>query len=120
MLRFLKNKLLLCCWFLLVFLNHEKVIADNWLFNWISWNIKEWDIHLADVPVIIGNAIWFGMWIAWTIAIIFVIIWAYKTLFGSLSWDKSKWKETMIMAVGWFVLAALAWLIMKFIFTNFN
>jgi len=95
----------------------------NW---WILWNFKwdgaktekalrTWDINLEDIPIIIRNAIDFFITIAWTIAIIFVIIWAYKILFWSLEQDKTKWKDTIIMAIGWFALASLAWFIVKLI-----
>ena len=102
------------------YLNFKTAIADNWVFNWVSWDVKSWDIHLADVPIVIWNLIQFSMWIAMTVSIIFIIIWAYKMLFWSLEWENSKWKETVFMAIWWFALAALAWLIMKFVFTNLN
>ena len=98
---------------------------------WILWDfrndptdtekaIRTWDIHLDDIPNMITSAINFFMWIAWTIAIIFVIIWAYKILFGSLEQDKTKWKDTIIMALGWFAIAALAWFIIKLIVENLS
>jgi type IV secretory pathway VirB2 component (pilin) len=60
------------------------------------------------------------MEIAGTIAIIFIIIWAYKILFGSLEQDKTKWKDTIIMALSWFAIASLAWFIIKLIIDNFS
>lgn len=85
-----------------------------------AWNVREWDIHADDIPIIIWNAIKFFMWIAWTIAIIFVIIGAYKILFGSVSWDTTKGKEQIFAALIWFALAALSWVIMSFILENFT
>lgn len=96
--------------------------ADSWVF----WNvlteeqIRKWDIHVKDVPNIIVWAIQYLLWIAWTISVIFIIIWAYKVLFWSISWETSKWKETILAAVFWFMLSILAWVVVKFIFDNFG
>ena len=104
---------------------------DEWNW-WILWNFKEWDakkteealrtwdIHLKDIPVMIRNMIDFFITIAWTVAIIFIIIWAYKILFWSLEQDKTKWKDTIIMAIWWFALASLAWFIIKLIIDNLS
>jgi len=95
------------------------------LGNFKDWNadetekaLKTWDIHMEDIPVMIRNAIDFFITIAWTVAIIFIIVWAYKILFWSLEQDKTKWKDTIIMAIGWFALASLAWFIIKLIIDN--
>jgi hypothetical protein len=80
--------------------------------------LRNWDIHVADIPNIIKWSIDFFITIAWTIAIIFIIIWAYKILLGSLEQDKTKWKDTIIMAIGWFALASLAWFIVKLLIDN--
>lgn len=82
--------------------------------------LRNWDINMADIPVIIKWAIDFLMAIAWTIAIIFIIIWAYKILLGSLEQDKTKWKDTIIMAIWWFTLASLSWFIINLIIDNFG
>jgi hypothetical protein len=101
---------------------------DKWYW-WILWNFKgddtekalrTWDIHLWDIPIMIRNAIDFFITIAWTVAIIFIIIWAYKILFWSLEQDKTKWKDTIIMAIWWFALASLAWFIIKLIIDNLS
>ncbi len=103
------------------------VLADGgilWDFKWeekeTSKALREWDIHMEDIPVILKWAINFFMWLAWTIAIIFIIIWAYQILFGSLEQDKTKWKNTIIMALWWFAIASLAWLIIKFLLENLS
>ena len=80
--------------------------------------IRSWNIHTDDIPKIIKWAIDFFMSLAWTIAVIFVIIWAYKILFGSLEQDKTKWKDTIFMALWGFALAALSWFIIKLIIDN--
>lgn len=82
--------------------------------------IREGNIHVDDIPDIISSAINFFMGIAWTIAVIFVIIGAYKILLGSLQQDKTKWKDTIIMALWGFALAALAGVIVKVIVANFT
>lgn len=93
---------------------------------WILWNslttkqLREWDIHVDDIPKVIKWAIDFAMWIAWTIAVIFIIYWAYQILFWSIEQDKSKGKNTIIMAIMWFVLASLSWFIIKLIIDNLS
>lgn len=109
-------------WLFLLTINKLSFAATDW---WIFWwedegkKLREWNIHIDDIPVMIKNATDFLMWIAGTIAIIFVIIWAYKILFGSLEQDKTKWRDTIIMALWGFALASLAWFIVKLILDNF-
>lgn len=100
---------------------HSNIFAagDAWILWWVSQDkIRRWDIHTDDIPWIIVYAINFLMWIAWTISIIFIIIWAYQIAFWSLSQDKSKWKETITLALAWFVLASLSWVILKLVISN--
>lgn len=107
-------------WLSLLFITNVTLAVD-WGVFWDDevWNkLRTWDVHLSDIPQMIRNAIDFLMWFAWTIAIIFVIIWAYKILFGSLEQDKTKWRDTIIMALSGFALAALAWFIVKVILDN--
>ena len=109
-------------WYLLSF---DLLLADNGA-NWIFWdkinkkNVKRWDIHLEDIPIILRNIIDILLEIAWTISLIFIIIWAYKIIFGSLVSDKNKWRDTIIMALTWFAISTLAWFIIKFIIDNFS
>lgn len=91
---------------------------------WLLWDslttkqLREWDIHTSDIPWVIKGAINFWMWIAWTIAVIFIILWAFKILFWSLEQDKTKWKDTIIMAIFWFAIASLAWFIIRLVIDN--
>jgi uncharacterized membrane protein (DUF373 family) len=120
----MKKTVFITLWY---FFTAQLALADWWIF-WdfksSSWEtdeaLRNWDIHLDDIPLIMKWAIDFLMWIAWTIAIIFVIVWAYKILFGSLEQDKTKWKDTIIMALGWFAIASLAWFIIKLIIDNLS
>jgi len=80
--------------------------------------LREGKIHVKDIPGIIKHAIDFFMGIAGTIAVIFVIIGAYKILFWSLKQEKTQWRDTIIAALGGFALAALSWLIVRFIMDN--
>jgi hypothetical protein len=98
---------------------------DLWLFWSDSSCVKQsdmrtWNIHIDNIPCMIQWAINFFLWIAGTIAVIFVIIWAYKILFGSLSQDKTKWKDTIIMALTGFAIATLSWFIIKILLDNFK
>jgi len=109
-------------WLILLFITKISFAADWGIFWKKMWNkLKNWNwITLGDIPQMIKNIIEFFISIAWTIAVIFVIIWAYKILFGSLQQDKTKWKDTIIMALGGFMIATLAWFIVQFIFDNFT
>ena len=99
---------------------------NNWLLLWVwTWEtarerIRTWDLHTKDIPNIIKSLIDIFLWLAWTIAVIFVIIWAYKLLFGSLKSDHTKWRETIVMAITGFAISVLAWFIVKFVFNNFS
>lgn len=107
-------------WILLSY--HSQIYAtDGWILWWVTKEkLRDWDIHTDDIPKMLKYAIDYLMWFAWTIAIIFIIIWAYKIALWTLEWDKSKWKETIIYALWGFALAACSWLIMKFIIDNFS
>lgn len=124
----MKKLLYIFVWYIL---SINLSFADWWiLWDFAAWRtswtsdtdkaIRSWDIHVDDIPNIIKNAIDFFMWIAWTVAIIFIIIWAYKILFWSLEQDKTKWKDTIIMALWGFAIASLAWVIIKFILSNLS
>ena len=82
--------------------------------------IRHWDIHLSDIPSILNSGTDFLMWFAGTVAVVFIIIWAYKTNIWSLSNQKSAWKETILLALGGFVVASCAWVIMRIVIDNFS
>lgn len=108
----------------LFFISISKIsLAVDWGFLWDSstWkDLRKWDVTLDHIPWMIRYAIDFFMWIAATIAVIFIIIWAYKILFGSISQDKTKWIDTVLMAIWGFIIASLAWFIVKLILDNFG
>lgn len=113
--------------FLWLLINSRLVLADwgiLWDFKWDDAKTEEalrtWDIHIDDIPNILTWSINFFLWIAGTISIIFIIIWAYQILFWSLTQDPAKWKNTIIMAIVWFVIATLSWFIIKLIIDNFS
>jgi multisubunit Na+/H+ antiporter MnhF subunit len=121
----MKNNLKIYFWLLLLIITKFSFATDWGIFWENAWDKLKWgnlnnQINLADIPNMIKSAIEFFIWIAWTIAVIFVIIWAYKIIFGSLQQDKTKWKDTIIMALWGFIIAALAWFIVQFIFDNFG
>lgn len=100
----------------------QKAFADEWVLGgiWSSEKIRNGDIHLSDLWNILKYAIDWVMWFAGTIAVIAIIIGAYKILFGSIEWDTNKWKEYVIGALTWFAIAALAWFFVKLIIDNFS
>jgi len=82
--------------------------------------IRKGEIHAEDIPWIIQGAINFFMGIAGTVALVFIIIGAYQILFWAISDNKQKGKDTIIMALSWFALAALSWFIIRLILDNFS
>lgn len=93
-------------------------VADGGITGLREDKLRRGEVHTEDIPIMIKSAIDILMWIAGTVAVLFIIIWAYKILFGSLQDDKSQGKNTVIMAIWWFILASLAWFIIKFIISN--
>lgn len=108
-------------WFLI---NIELLFAAD--AEWIFWNtvtkenVRSWNIHIDDIPKILRNGIDLLLWVAWTITIILIIVWAYKIVFWAMTWEKTKWKETITMALIWFAISSLAWFIISFILDNFS
>ena len=102
----------------------QHAFADTGIL-WGEWitkdHIRSGNLHLDDIWKILKHAIDWMMWFAWTVAVIAIIIGAYKILFGSVSeWDTKKWKEYVSGALLWFALAALGWFIVKLIIDNFS
>lgn len=107
--------------FILIVTNINYALWVDWWILAEDWSkLKSWDVWFEDIPGIITYAINFLMSIAATISIIFIIIWAYKILFWSLSQDKTKWRDTIFMAIWGFIIASLAWFIIKLILSNFS
>ena len=105
----------------LLWLHSQIYATDAGVLGWVTKEqLRNWDIHTDDIPKIISYAIDYLMWVAGTIAVIFVIIWAYKIALGTLEGDKSKGKQTIYYALAWFALASLSWIIMKFVIDNFS
>ena len=98
---------------------HASSTSNN-IFGISNEKLRKWEITLNDIPNAIRAMIDFFMWIAATIAVIFIIIWAYKILFWSLQQEKTKWRDTIIAALWGFALAALAWVIIRLIISNFS
>ncbi len=102
--------------------------APTWLLFWIkatseqSWSqrIRTWNIHLDDIPNVIHAMIKIFLEVAGTVAVLFVIVWAYQLLSWSLTWDSWKGKKTITMALTGFAISTLAWFIVEFIFTNLD
>ena len=108
---------------LLILLTTKISFAVDWwfLWDWTTWKkLRDGSISVSDIPNMITYAINFFMWIAATISVIFIIIWAYKILFGSISQDKTKWRDTILMAIWGFIIASLAWFIIKLVLDNFS
>lgn len=108
--------------FTLFFIFTNNVFASNsdwWIFWNTSWNkLKNWDITLNDIPNFLVNMINFFIGIAFSISVVFIIIWAYKYLFGTLSQSTDKWKDTIKFALLWAALSSMSYFIIKFIIDN--
>ena len=97
----------------------SKAAEYGWVLGYKpNEDIRNWDIHLNDIPNMIRYAIDLFLGLVWTISLIFIIVGAYQIIFGSLADNKSKWKDTIIMALAWFVLASMAWFIVKLVLDN--
>ncbi len=105
--------------------------AGNTFANdlWILWSNSCWvertdlrkgSVELSNIPCLIQSATNFLLWVAGTISVIFIIIWAYQILFGSLTQNTTKWKDTIISALIGFALASLSWFIIKLVIDNFT
>jgi len=118
----MKKYLNIYIWLFLLLFSKITFATDGWIFWKNKWDeLKNWkDITLSNIPEMIKNAIDFFIWIAWTISIIFIIIWAYQILFGSLQQDKTKWKNTILIALWGFAISTLAWFIVQMVFDNFS
>lgn len=116
----MKHLYFILLWFFLSF--HASVYAwDPWVLRGTTVEkIRTGDIHSEDIPKILQWSIDYLMGFAATIAIIFIIVWAYKIALWSLEWEKSEWKKTIFLALGGFVLASVSWLILKLIIDNFS
>jgi hypothetical protein len=106
--------------FIMLSIANISFAVDGWFLAKDWKKIKSWNIWFSDIPDMITYAINFLMWIAATISVIFIIIWAYKILFGSISQDTTKWRDTIFMAITGFIIASLAWFIIKLILDNFS
>lgn len=114
------KKITYTIWALLLSLHSQLYATDAGVLGWVTKEkLRNGDIHTDDIPKIISYAIDYLMGIAGTIAIIYIILWAYRIALGTIEWDKSKGKETIIYALAWFILASLSWIIMKFVIDNF-
>lgn len=98
------------------------VDTDLWILWDTSWvtaaHLRTWDIHTDDIPRLIISATDFLLSIAWTIAIVFIIIGSYQMLFWSLSSQKSAGRDTIVMALIWFGVATLSYFIIRLITDN--
>jgi hypothetical protein len=118
----MKKILFFIVWIITIF-NTAFAAGDAWIFEWSGIDetkLKTWDIHLDDIPGMIKSVIDWLLGISWTVAVICVIYWAYLILFGSLEWEKSKWKWAIFAALMGFALATLAWFIISFIISNLS
>ena len=107
--------------FLLSYLSIIQVQAssDN-ILGISNSDLRRWNVSLDDIPRAIKSMIDFFLGIAATISVIFIVVWAYKILFGSLQQDKTKWRDTIIAALWGLAIALLAWLIIRLIIDNLS
>lgn len=114
----MKNICLILIWYISI---AQAFAVDDDNILGISHNkLRRWDVDLDDIPTAITHAIDFFMGIAATVSVIFIVVGAYKILFWSLQQDKTKGRDTIIAALGWLALAALAWMIIKIIINTLS
>ncbi|MCT4617363.1 MAG: hypothetical protein N4A38_04095 [Candidatus Gracilibacteria bacterium] len=81
--------------------------------------LRNGEIHLNDIPHILKYAIDFLLGFAGTVSVLFIIIGAYQILFGSISQEKTKGRDTIIMALAGFALASLSRFLLNYILSNY-
>ena len=113
----MKTFIYIAVWYLSIVQGYAS--SDN-ILGISNSRLRSGRVWLSDIPLAIRNAIDFFMWIAATIAVIFIVIGAYKILFWSLQQDKTKGRDTIIAALWGFALAALSWMIIRLIISNFS
>ncbi len=105
-----------------IFFINQQALADWWILQWVSAEkLRSGDINTDDIPKIIMWATDFLMGVAGTVALIFIIIGAYKIAIGSATENSTaEWKKTVLLALWGFILASLSWIIFKVILDNFT
>ncbi len=101
-------------WILLSFQTSFATENITWISN---KKLREGDVGLDDIWTLLSTLIKIWIYIAWSIAIIWIIFWAYKVLFGSLQ-GKNEWKDAIFKSILWLIITFCAWLIVKIIFDN--
>lgn len=97
---------------------HQAFAQDGGITGLEAEKLRTGDIQIDDIPLVLRNITDYGMGIAGTVAVIFVIIGGYQLLFKSVQWDKQRWKETIIMALTGFIIASLSRFIIKLLLDN--
>lgn len=94
--------------------------ADNII--WIEDSkLKKWNITLSDIPKAIQSATTFILWLAATIAVVMIIVWALKYSLGSVSWSSPNKQNAVNTITFWilgFVLSISAWFIINLVIAN--
>ena len=122
----MRNKIIilnLINFYYLLFNNINIYARWKWLLEWVWWTVDDLrtgNVHIDDIAWWLKWMIDIFLSLAGTISVIFVIIWAYYLLFGSLKSDHTKWKDTIVMALTGFAISVLAWFVVKLIFDNFG
>ena len=80
--------------------------------------LRNGDIIFQNIPYMIQYSTNFILKFIGSIAMLVIIYWAFMFSFGSLSSDKSKWRDAIIYWLMWFVVASLAWVILNIVVTN--
>lgn len=80
--------------------------------------LRNGDIIFQNIPYMIQYSTNFILKFIGSIAMLVIIYWAFMFAFGSLSSDKSKWRDAIIYWLMWFVVASLAWVILNTVVVN--
>lgn len=100
----------------------EEKQQDPGIFKWClsGSEVRNGDATLETIPCVIKQLIDLFLGLSGTIAVIFVILGGYKIMFGALERDPTEWKKMVGLALAGFVIASLAWVIVKFTLTGFT
>jgi hypothetical protein len=80
----------------------------------LAQKIQSGDIHLSDIPKFIAHFIDFGLIIAGSISLLFLVIGGYRFIIGGvMQSQREQGKQTILYAIIGLVLSLLSWAIVN-------
>lgn len=97
--------------------NIANATADTYV--WLNKaDLRDGNVSFWDIPKMVNALSSWLLWISATVAMVMIIIWAYKIALWSLNNQVQKWKEAITMGIVGLVVAVSAWFIINVIISN--